>query len=319
MNSLNEYERQVEVEYRGEAYLVRDNGSVFRRSRVEGRRRQLDEIWTFGRPSGSTGYMQLGEHVVHRIVAFAFHERTSTQLVVDHIDTNRQNNRADNLRWVTRLENVLLNPITRMRVIRAYGSLEAFFRNPAALGDREQDLSWMRTVSKAEAEASRERLLAWAEAGPVPSGGRLAGWVFGDRIPDTGVSAASPDNPSLTPLATQRNWKTPVAFPACPESLGTDPIREYKARLEQGTIFHSGRFGEAVTEAVAEHDGVIGVVCRMPQPAVKGWAFATIALEDGKFLHESRGTYFTQQGAMNAFNELLEIDAERVETIDDLC
>ncbi|WP_294143305.1 HNH endonuclease signature motif containing protein [uncultured Sanguibacteroides sp.] len=32
--------------------------------------------------------------------------------VVDHIDTNRQNNRIENLRWLTKLENVLLNPIS---------------------------------------------------------------------------------------------------------------------------------------------------------------------------------------------------------------
>ena len=50
--------------------------------------------------------------------------------VVDHIDTNRRNNRAENLRWVTRLDNILLNPITCARIVQAFGSLEAFFENP---------------------------------------------------------------------------------------------------------------------------------------------------------------------------------------------
>jgi hypothetical protein len=73
----------------------------------------------------------IGNHVVHQIVASAFHgPRPSKDHVVDHIDTNRQNNRPDNLRWVTRLENILLNPITCARIVLAYGSLEAFFENP---------------------------------------------------------------------------------------------------------------------------------------------------------------------------------------------
>lgn len=47
-------------------------------------------------------------------IATAFHgEPPSPQYVVDHIDTNCRNNRPENLRWLTRLENALMNPITR--------------------------------------------------------------------------------------------------------------------------------------------------------------------------------------------------------------
>src|SRR5258705_3244421 len=117
---LDQYEKQVEVEYKGEKYLVRDNGAVCRTSRPEHRKRTLDDVWTFGRPNDSTGYMHFGPDHVHRIVAFAFHEQPSKQHVVDHIDTNRRYNRADNLRWVTRLENLLSNPITLKRIIHSY-------------------------------------------------------------------------------------------------------------------------------------------------------------------------------------------------------
>lgn len=47
--------------------------------------------------------------LVHRLVALYFVERTDpTADTVDHIDANTQNNRADNLQWVTLSENVLL-------------------------------------------------------------------------------------------------------------------------------------------------------------------------------------------------------------------
>lgn len=43
---------------------------------------------------------------VHRLVALAFHDNPEGKLEVNHLDENRSNNRADNLKWATRLENV---------------------------------------------------------------------------------------------------------------------------------------------------------------------------------------------------------------------
>lgn len=42
---------------------------------------------------------------IHRLVAEAFIPTTSTDLVVDHIDGDKKNNKAENLRWVTYSEN----------------------------------------------------------------------------------------------------------------------------------------------------------------------------------------------------------------------
>ena len=44
---------------------------------------------------------------IHRLVATHFCEGYSEGLVVNHIDGNKLNNRADNLEWVTRSENDL--------------------------------------------------------------------------------------------------------------------------------------------------------------------------------------------------------------------
>jgi len=51
---------------------------------------------------------------VHRLVAVAFIKNPHNLPEIDHIDTNRINNRVENLRWVTRSENHL-NEITRGR------------------------------------------------------------------------------------------------------------------------------------------------------------------------------------------------------------
>ena len=69
---------------------------------------------------GMHGYLYVGlqknkkqkVEKVHRLVAKAFIPNTENKPCVDHIDTNRENNSATNLRWVTYRENSS-NPISR--------------------------------------------------------------------------------------------------------------------------------------------------------------------------------------------------------------
>jgi hypothetical protein len=313
---LDQYERQVELEYQGEKYAVRDNGAVCRIGRP-GRRRTLDGVWTFGRPSASNGYMRVGSHVVHRIVALAFHEQPSKQHIVDHIDTNRRNNRADNLRWVTRLENVLLNPISLARLIRCYGSMNAFFEDPSAMQESGSDFGWMRTVTKEEADESRRRLLEWASSGKLPKGGQLGEWVFQSRRAGIAPPEMALDIQSATPMAIQRNWRTRSEFPACPDSLTSDPLGVYAERLKPEAVFSRSAFGETITEVAGRTPALLAVVGRMPDGSVKGWAVSVITVESGKFVHESKGTFVSLEGALNAFSKLLGVDPPYEETIDD--
>ena len=131
---LNDFEKEIEVTYKGETYSVRDNGAVLRHPHIGSKSRPIDNVWTFGKYNTKTGYAEIGGERVHRIVATAFHGVAPTpQHVVDHIDTNRRNNRPENLRWITRLENILLNPITVKKIVLACGSIEEFLKDPSKL------------------------------------------------------------------------------------------------------------------------------------------------------------------------------------------
>jgi hypothetical protein len=310
---LDQFDKELEIEYRGEMYRVRDNGSVCRQRRPNERTRPLDEIWTFGWANASTGYMQIGAVVVHRIVATAFRgEQPSEKHIVDHIDTNRRNNRVENLRWITRLDNLLQNPITRRRIELAYGSLDEFVNNPSAPLNSKANFDWMRTVSKQEAQESRERLLRWAESDQSPKGGVLGDWIYGARR-DEPVVEETLDVQSPTPNAIQRSWKTPTEFVMCPDNIC---LTEYAGRLEPGTVFVRNKFGQSLVVTAAEGDGLLSVVCHSPENSVKEWSVAKVIIENGKFVHEGGGTYFTLQGALKKHYGLLGIPCEG-ESIDD--
>ena len=51
------------------------------------------------------------KYYVHRLVAETFIENPNNLSDVDHIDCNKENNHVDNLRWVTREENMARNAL----------------------------------------------------------------------------------------------------------------------------------------------------------------------------------------------------------------
>jgi len=50
-------------------------------------------------------FQKIRRHKVHRLVCFAFHGEEPDGYCVDHIDGDKQNNHADNLRWCNWNEN----------------------------------------------------------------------------------------------------------------------------------------------------------------------------------------------------------------------
>lgn len=184
---INDYNEVRVCVYKDELYSVRDNGAVMRNLREGKKPRKDDGVWTFGIKNSQNGYMYIGTHRVHIIVATAFlGARDSKVYVVDHIDTNRCNNRIENLHWFTRLENAINNPITRNKIIYICGSIEAFIENPGILRERlqhvkETSLNWMRTVTKEEAKTAYENVKKfWEEMAKNPR--PLAGGQMNDSV-----------------------------------------------------------------------------------------------------------------------------------------
>jgi hypothetical protein len=349
---LDQYDQEVGVVYKNNDYLVRNNGSVYRKCSHEKRKRKLDEVWTFGKPNIKTGYIEIASARVHRIVATAFHgEPPTPEHVVDHIDTNRHNNRPENLRWFTRLENALKNPITRKRIEFVCGSIEAFIKDPSILGLSSVDpnFRWMRTVTPEEAEACRERLELWAKSDEEPSGGSLGEWVFKPlktseylKEPIQPVPLRDRSTPLVraaeeahrqhrlemelvmakTPGAAQRDWKTPSEFPCCPHKTEADPIKTYEENLRVGAIFARNDFSETVVLNVAllEEEHSLLVMCKQSQSgAIKPWSLAKISYEDGLYLHTSLGKFFQKQGAEKSFTIEQGLEWIGGDSIDEYC
>lgn len=251
MADLEDFKDENECVYKAECYSVRDNGSVMRHP-LEGKRsRPTDSVWTFGKLNIKTGYLEIASVSVHRIVATAFHgEPPTKEHVTDHIDTNRQNNRPDNLRWVTRLENILLNPITARRIEYICGSVEAFLEDPSKFRDKFPDpnFEWMCAVSIEEAQASLKRMQLWAESGKPSQGGSLGEWIFSREIIEEPPFERPNYIMSKTPNAAQRivfNYEDkPNEFPSTPQVFEGDPLAAYNQGLAVGAVFFRNHNGE---------------------------------------------------------------------------
>jgi len=207
---INVYDCEKQCEYKGRKFAARNNGAIMRYPKDGYEPNFNDNKWTFGTKNDSTGYMMFTSAIrVHQVVCTAFHgPAPDDDMVVDHIDTNRCNNRPENLRWVTRLENAMNNPITRQKIILCCGSIENFLKNPSMLREnaKEPNFAWMRTVTKAEASKCLVNLTRWAAQDGVstPKGEGVGDWIFGEHDPNY-KSASRPVFPTLTPNEMSRS------------------------------------------------------------------------------------------------------------------
>lgn len=325
MVSLDDYEIEKSCVYKDEHYSVRDNGAILRHARNGKRQRKYDNVWTFGKPNNN-GYMLIVSEVVHRIVAYAFLGNPPTeQHIVDHIDTNRQNNRPENLRWITKLENILLNPITLSRIIYKYGSIDNFLSNPSKPldGELEQNFEWMKTVTKEESENTKNNLLNWAEQGKIPKGGQLGEWVFSNLGQQTDNRAEkNPLTESLTPNAVQKNWKTPSEFPFCPQNNTDNPIHYYTENLKGGEIFSRNQYSKSIISdfAISEDESTLWIMCESSdENAMKPWSLAQVTYENDLFVHTNLGSFFKKDGAEKQFTLAQGKEWTGVDTFDDYC
>ena len=98
-----------------------------------------------------TKYYQVHLFYVHRMVAELFIPNQENKPFIDHINTNKLDNRAENLRWVTQSEN-MNNPLTRKRMKE--GWTEEVRKSHAASCKRYADehQEWKAEISKSRKE-----------------------------------------------------------------------------------------------------------------------------------------------------------------------
>jgi len=356
--NIEEYSEVRECDYKGEHYSVRDNGAIMRHARKGKPVRKGDNTWSFGIKDEKSGYMIFCGARVHIVIATAFHgANDSTKLVVDHRDTNRCNNRPENLRWLTRLENALNNPVTRKRI--AYlcgGDIQKFIANPSCLQDltgTNQDVMWMRTVSKEEAQNAYERVMSWANISEDETqlhGGRMGEWIYAPQHSKTQygnplnemISASHPMeqreiphvvlksglgedidyclSDSLTLNALQGNWRTPTEFLCCPKQITATPLEDYFANLKKDSVFAKTQWGESVIldYAMSEDKKHLWVLAEQ-KGDIKPWKITEVVMYENRFLHLSRHTYFSETGGHKYFTLEQGKEWSGEDCIDDYC
>lgn len=303
--NLNDFIEETECVYKNEHYSVRDNGSVLRHAREGKRMRKDDNQWTFG-ISDPQKYLRIGTEVIHRIIATAFHgEPPSSQHVVDHIDTNHQNNRPENLRWLTKLENILNNPSTVKKIKYRCGSVEAFIEDPSVLRNqtnKDPNIWWMRPVTPKEAQIFKERMSDWPKKendGTKSKGVLLGEWIFRDNNIHYSSQGLSEITTSETPNAVQKNWRTPSEFPICPKECNINPIDSYARNLKIGGVFSCNKYSKSIiSDYETSVDGkTLWVMCKSDQDkSIKPWSLAQVTHEGNLYVHTNLGSFFDKIG-----------------------
>ncbi|MBO5294347.1 MAG: HNH endonuclease [Clostridia bacterium] len=338
MVNINDYREEKSCVYNDEEYLVRDNGAVLRKSRLNQKARKLDNEWTFGKLNSKTGYLEIASIRVHRIVAWAFHgEPPTMDHIVDHIDTNRQNNRPSNLRWTTRFENAVSNPITRKKIEYLTGvSIFEFLEDPSKYREdlKNSNYDWMRTVTEDESKAALQNLKNWLENEKKQSNGngKIGDWIYNVRDPDVKsrwIEESSNTQErfyeqvnitdSLTPMAKQKNWQTPSKFVCCPNIVEGNPIECYLKRLSENIEFSVNQYGSSTIVKYFPVENRAIVVITINAKDVKPFALAKITYENGYYLHSSLGKFFTENGVEKQFTLERGLEWTGGDSIDDYC
>lgn len=294
-----DFTEEKEVIFKGRRYSVRDNGYVLRHHEEGKRASKFDDQWLLCTSVDTQkNYLLFCGVPVHRIVAFAFlGEPKEKGYVVDHIDTNRHNNRADNLRWVTKFENIFLNPITRAKIVKLTGhSIEEVLADITLLQKAPYDpnYEWMKSVSKEEATLSLEHWNRWAKNNQIPG-----------------------YHSSFKPI-----YKDSGKYPLEPIEEKAS-LEDYLNNLKIGEIFFEKKirmddFKYTITDfAYNKKEKYLAVATSLPKGLKKGYITKVHVLAN-KFTYETR-SFFDEKGVEKYMTLAKGLEWTGGDVIDDFC
>lgn len=267
VTDIDDYKEERTCEFKGRKYSARDNGAVLRHAKEKGRSSRFDNIWTFGKKDHN-GYLAIAGVRVHLIIAEAFLPKKEDGMVVDHIDTNRCNNRISNLRICTRLENILNNPITVGKIEHALGMpIEKVLKDISVLHNLNipSNYTWMRRMNQTEANQA------------------LAKWQNMIRKPLS--DSIEIKDYSKTPKAVQRDWIPRGYFPLCPQEHDASLIT-YKDNIHQNDcIFYHENHRYIALDSELSIDRSTLAVKAHDANAIKQHILVLITYDKGWFIH----------------------------------
>ena len=172
----------------------------------------------------------------------------------------------------------------------------------------------------AEKKADKQRLHTaptrdkeWMYKPPHPAGGLYAPFVTSTISEGIMKDARSPK------VAAQIKWNTPTDFPHCPEEVTDDALTRYAKDLKSGVVFCKNDFWTSIVDTVVVLDaGSRLAVATHPQSGLKA-AVALVYIQEGRIVHETAGTFFTEDGVKKCLTELQGQEWTGPEVFDDFC
>ena len=222
------------------------------------------------------------------------------------------------MRWLSRLENTLKNPVTRKKIEFLCGSIENFLKNPSMLNEQRLDknIEWIRTVTQEEAKNCLARMTLWAntENKSTTNGNSYSHKSsFEKRVYspiqkwEAGLGREPGLDLSLTPWCAQYMWPGNAYFPLCPKEFGSDRLDDYYRKLTPGAIIAYSEYDRDKTQMIIlltdilKDKSSIMVMCKC-----SNGKYTNVGIELNSkchFIHFLLGVYSEREEAYNDYHK----------------